>query len=49
MMPRSTVLTHLPSADSDPLGFHRAVEHAIRELPNTVVLDRFLQTVTFDL
>lgn len=49
MMPRCTVLTHLPSADSDPLGFHRAVEHAIWELPNTVVLDRFLQTVTFNL
>ena len=45
---RSRVLTHLPPAGNDPLGFHRAVEHAMQGLPNTVVLDRFLQTVTFD-
>lgn len=48
MAPRCTVLTHLPPANNDPLGFHRAVEHAIQGLSNTVVLDRFMQTVTFD-
>ena len=49
MAPRRIVLTHLPPASHDPLGFHRAVERAAAGMDNVTVLDGFLQRAVFDL
>lgn len=50
LQPRELVLLHMPLEEDDRWGYNKAAKAAVEKYrPNTVLLNRFLQTVEFSL